>query len=166
MIGYSKQAAFKWKEDIRVYTSDSMTDELLVIKRGTCSTSAPTFDVFDPRNAGRAVGSLRRKGWKSSLFRDEWSIFTADGVEFGMIQEDSGSLAPLRRFVGSMMQLLSPQAYNVSAGGAPVAHFQTNRNPFVYKLAVTTAPEAGKHIDPRLILAGSIPITAIEGKQE
>src|SRR4051794_19388168 len=63
MIGYSKQAAFKWKEDIRVYTDDGMTTELLVIKARSVIDFGATYDVFDPRNAGRAVGSLRRKGW-------------------------------------------------------------------------------------------------------
>jgi hypothetical protein len=49
-------------------------------------------------------------------------------------------------------------------GSRKVADLVTSRNPFVYKLNVRLEPGADG-ADPRLILAGAILITAIEGRQ-
>jgi hypothetical protein len=163
VIGYSSQKAFKLKEDIRVYTDRSMTKELLVIKARNVIDFGATYDVTDPAQEGRSVGSYRRKGW-TSLVRDEWLIFGPDGNEAGKIREDSAGLAIVRRLLGSIALLLAPQAYHLEIGGSKVADLATSRNPFIYKLNVTLEPNAAG-ADPRLILAGAILLTAIEGRQ-
>src|SRR5215204_568014 len=63
VIGYSSQKAFKLKEDIRVYTDESMSEELLVIQARNIIDFGATYDVTDPAKKGRSVGSYRRKGW-------------------------------------------------------------------------------------------------------
>jgi hypothetical protein len=163
VIGYSSQKAFKLKEDIRVYTDESMTEELLVIKARSIIDFGATYDVTDPAEKGRSVGSYRRKGW-TSLVRDEWLIYDADGNEAGKIQEDSTGLAIVRRLIGGLAQLIAPQAYSMEIDGMQVAEMATSRNPFIYKLNVTIEPDADD-ADPRLILAGAILLTAIEGRQ-
>ena len=163
VIGYSKQKAFKLKEDIRVFTDEQMTTELLTIRARNIIDFSGTYDVCDPMSGGTALGSLRRKGWKS-IVRDEWLIFSPDGSEVGLIREDDGGLAILRRFIG-WVNLISPQRYSVLVGDTTVARFQTNRNPFVYRLQVSFTNESVQHVSPRLVLAGSILLAAIEGKQ-
>jgi hypothetical protein len=162
VIGYSSQKAFKLKEDIRVYTDDSMSEELLVIKARSVIDFGATCDVTDPAEGGRSVESYRRKGW-TSLVRDEWLLFDADGNEAGKIQEDSAGLAIVRRIIGSVALLIAPQAYHVEIGGSRVADMITSRNPFIYKLNVTL--DADGDADRRLILAGAILLAAIEGRQ-
>ena len=164
VIGYSKQKAFKLKEDIRVYKDESMQTELLTILARQVIDWSASYDVIDPRS-GQPVGSLRRKGWKSSLVRDEWSIFSPDGREIGLVQEEGAFLAFLRRFV-EWVAFLSPEKFNVLVGGVSVAQFRQHFNPFVYKLSVAFTPNMAQYIDPRLVLAGSILIAAIEGRQE
>ena len=164
VIGYSKQKAFKLKEDIRIYTDDSMQTELLTIQARQVIDWGASYDVFDPR-AGQAVGSLRRKGWKSTLVRDEWSVFGPHGNEIGLVQEEGSVLAFLRRWV-DFVSFLSPEKFQVLVGGTPVARFRQHFNPFVYKLSVAFTPNMAQYIDPRLVLAGSILIAAIEGRQE
>jgi len=163
VIGYSRQKAFKLKEDIRVFTDEQMTVELLTIRARNIIDFSGTYDVFDPMAGGTALGSLRRKGWKS-IVRDEWLVFSPDGSEVGLIREDDGGLAILRRFIG-WVNLISPQRYSVLVGGRTIAHFQTNRNPFVYRLRVSFTNESVQHASPQLVLAGSILLAAIEGKQ-
>jgi len=163
VIGYSRQKAFKLKEDIRVFTDEQMTVELLTIRARNIIDFSGTYDVCDPMAGGTALGSLRRKGWKS-IVRDEWLIFSPDGSEVGLIREDDGGLAILRRFIG-WVNLISPQRYSVLVGGRTVAHLQTNRNPFVYSLRVSFTNESVQHVSPQLVLAGSILLAAIEGKQ-
>lgn len=162
LIGYSSQKAFKLKEDIRVYTDDSMSEELLVIKARNIIDFGATYDVTDPADGERTVGSYRRKGW-TSLVRDEWMIFDEEENEIGKIQEDSAGLAIVRRIVGGLANLLAPQAYGVEINGEKVADMATSRNPFLYILNVTIEPEV--EVDTRLLLAGAILLAAIEGKQ-
>ena len=66
---YSKQKAFKLKEDIRVYGDTGMTSELLLIKARGVIDLGMTYDVIDS-TTGTAVGALKRKGLKSFL-RDD-----------------------------------------------------------------------------------------------
>src|SRR5687767_12753597 len=54
LIGYSSQKAFKLKEDIRIYTDDSMTEELLVIKARSIIDFGATYDVTDPAEDDRS----------------------------------------------------------------------------------------------------------------
>ena len=103
----------------------------------------------------------------STFIKDQWLVYAHDGRELALLEEaGGGGLGILRRFIGPLMQLISPQSYHLVVNGAPVAEMVTHRNPFVYKLTVTFSPDMYKQIDPRLALAGSILIAAIEGMQE
>lgn len=161
LYAYSKMKAFKLKEDIRLYTGQDMTIELLTIKARQIMDFGATYDVVDPRQG--KIGALRRKALKS-VIRDEWLILDPDDREVGMIQEDSTGFALVRRLVG-FASIFMPQKYFVTIGGVPVASFQQNFNPFVYKLVVDLTADRTGMFDRRMALAGAILLTAIEGKQ-
>ena len=59
LIGYSKQKAFKLKEDIRVFTDESCTVELLTIQARNIIDFSAAYDVTDPAGGG-VIGTLRR----------------------------------------------------------------------------------------------------------
>lgn len=157
---YSQQKAFKLKEDIRVFTDESMSRELLVIKARAIIDFGMTYDVFDAA-AGAPVGSLRRKALKSIL-KDEWVFMDAQGREIGLISEDNAALAILRR---TMVGWLCPQTYDGTVGGRPVCHFHRNFNPFVSKVTLDFRVDAIGLLDRRLGIAAAILLLAIEGKQ-
>jgi hypothetical protein len=161
VFAYSKMKAFKLKEDIRLYTGEDMTSELLTIKARQIIDIGATYDVVDPRQG--KVGALRRKGLKS-LVRDEWLILDPHDREIGMVQEDSTGLAILRRLVDFASMFL-PQKYVVTMQGMQVATFQQNFNPFVFKLVVDLSGDRSGMLDRRLALASAILMAAIEGKQ-
>lgn len=162
VIGYSKQKAFKLKEDIRVFSDEQMTTELLTIQARNIVDFSATYDVYDPLAGGTPLGSLRRRGWKS-LMRDEWLVFSPNGAEIGTIREEGG-LALLRRFV-AWVDLFSPQRYSFSVAGTKVAWLATNRNPFVYRLHVSITDGSAQTVSSQMILAGAILLAAVEGKQ-
>jgi hypothetical protein len=162
VIAYSKMKAFKLKEDIRLYTGEDMSQELLVIQARQAIDFSASYDVFDPR-ANQKVGALRRKGLKSML-KDEWLVLDPWDRDLGLIQEDSMAKALIRRFVDAA-SLVLPQAYSVQVGGQPVATFKQNFNPFVYRLNVDLTADSRNLFDRRLALASALLMAAVEGKQ-
>jgi hypothetical protein len=70
LIAYSKQKAFKLKEDVRIYADESMTQELVTIKARNIIDFSATYDVFDGITQQR-IGSLKRAGLKSAFLQDE-----------------------------------------------------------------------------------------------
>ena len=160
---YSKQKAFKLKEDIRVYTGEDMQSELLTIRTDQILDIGATYQVHDPQQGGVHVGSLRRKGLKS-IVRDEWVFLNPGGQEVGLIQEDSTAMALVRRFLP--LGPLIPQEYNGDLGGIPVCRFKRNFNPFVNKVTLDYSMDQQGLLDRRLGIAAAILLVAIEGKQK
>ncbi len=158
---FSKQKAFKLKEDIRAYTDESMTNELLTMKARQIVDFGATYDVEDTQQ-GVKVGSLRRKGLKS-LIRDEWLLFDPQGQQIGVIQEENADLALIRRFVP--LAGLIPQSYNIRIGKQPVASLKQHFNPFVLKYTLDLSRDYEKRLDRRLAIAAGILFCAIERRQ-
>jgi uncharacterized protein YxjI len=96
LVLFSKMKAFKLKEDIRLYTNEEMTTEVLVIKARRVLDISSEYDIVDATN-GESVGVLKRKGLKS-MIKDEWVIMNSNDQEIGLIKEDSLALALVRRF--------------------------------------------------------------------
>jgi hypothetical protein len=161
VYAYSKMKAFKLKEDIRLYTGEDMSTELLTIKARQIMDFGATYDVVDPRQG--KVGALRRKALKSFI-RDEWMILDPHDREIGLVQEDSTGLAIVRRLVDFASMFL-PQKYVLTVQGQQVATFQQNFNPFVFKLVVDLTGDRAGLLDRRLALASAILMAGIEGKQ-
>ena len=76
LAGYCKQKAFKLREDIRIYTDESCSTELIRIAARSILDFSTTYDIL--LGSGAVLGSIRRKGLKSSFVRDEWLIFDRD----------------------------------------------------------------------------------------
>ena len=159
LIGFSKQKAFKLKEDIRLYTDESMTEERLIIQARSVIDFSAAYDVIDSKR-DQKVGALQRKGLKSML-RDEWMVLDENDGEIGAIKEDSMGMALIRKFVLNLI----PQKFTLTdQSGAELAHFRTHFNPFVHRMTVTVFPDTP--ISPYLILAGGLLLVAIEGRQQ
>lgn len=160
LVMFSQMKAFKLKEDIRLYSDETMSRELLTISARNVIDFSATYDVKDS-STGEHVGCLRRKGFKSIL-KDEWLILNANEAEIGKIKEDSRFMALLRRFLTTLI----PQTYSVQVNGNTVSTFKQNFNPFVTKLNVDFSNDPSQSIDRRLGLAASVLLCAIDGKQQ
>jgi len=161
LIGFSKQKAFKLKEDIKIYTDESMATPLVSINARSVIDFSASYDVTNS-STGEKYGALQRKGF-SSIIRDSWMFLDTNDESVGTLQEDSAGMAIVRRFVplGNMF----PQKFTLTGNdGIPLAAFRTHFNPFVHRMTVSVF--AGCPLSPQLVLAGGVLLLAIEGRQK
>jgi hypothetical protein len=162
LLGYSKQKAFKLKEDIRVFSDEDMTNELLFIQADRAIDFSAAYRVTDSKT-GEVVGKLRRKGW-SSLVRDSWEILDAEGKPQGRVIEDSGWKAMARRLIDFAAFLL-PQTFLVQVGDQTVATMRQNRNFLAPKFTVDLGFDDQGLLPRPLAIATVVLLLAIEGRQ-
>jgi hypothetical protein len=162
VVMYANQKGFKLKEDIRLYTGEDMTKELITIRARSILDISATYDVTDA-TTGEKVGALRRKGFQS-MIQDEWVFLDAQDREMGTIKEENIVFALVRRFI-EFATFFLPQQYNATIGGREVATFKQTKNPLLIKIQVDFSPDSGGVLDRRLGLAAAILLSAIEGKQ-
>jgi hypothetical protein len=158
---YSKQKAFKLKEDIRLYADESATQEVLTILARSWLDFAAAYDVIDAQT-GEKVGGLKRRGF-TSFVRDEWIIMDAYDNDIGLIQEDSMAMSLVRRFLplGDWV----PQTFAGAVQGQPVCEFRQHFNPIIQKITLDFSMDVGNMLDRRLGLAAAVLLCAIEGRQ-
>ncbi|MDA3798893.1 MAG: hypothetical protein PF692_07425 [Kiritimatiellae bacterium] len=157
---YSKMKGFKLKEDIRLYTEENMTKEILLIQARQVIDFSAAYDIID-LITNEKVGALKRKGMKS-IFKDEWIIMNTEDHEIGLIKEDHALLALLRRFLTNLI----PQTYYIEMGGKQTCVFKQHFNPFVLKMNIDFTMDNDNTLDRRLGLAASVLLCAIDGRQE
>ncbi len=162
LVGYCKQKAFKLKEDIRLYTDESLSEPLLTLAARSIIDFGATYDITLPD--GTQIGSLRRKGLKSTFLKDEWLIFDDQGQEIGMLKEKSWFMAFMRR---GDLSAFFPQRYEFFKSGSeePVAYIRQHFNWFVYRLGLSVLKD-DEELDELLLLGATCLIAAIEGRQD
>lgn len=161
LVMFSEQKMFRWKEDIRVYSDESKTREVLSIKARQMMDFSASYDVVDTE-MNQKVGALRRKGLRS-LLRDEWEVLDENDNVKGLLFEDSMGLALLRRLaLGSWL----PQNYDITFGTTRVADLKQNFQFFRYELNLDFSMDVARMLDRRLGIAAGILLAAVEGKQE
>lgn len=160
LVLYSQQKMFRLKEDIRVYSDETKTRELLTIKARQIIDFSAYYDVIDSQYS-TMVGGLRRKGFRS-LVRDEWEVFDAQEKSLGVLTEDSLNQALMRRF---LLGRLLPQNYDLLMATERVADYKQRFDFFRYILDIDFQMDSGKKLDRRLGLAAAILLAIIEGRQ-
>jgi uncharacterized protein YxjI len=161
MVLFSQQKMFRLKEDIRVYSDESMSQELMLIKARSIIDFSAAYDVIDS-SSGQKVGVWRRKGIHS-IVRDEWELMDNQDRAIGVLIEDDMTQALLRRF---LLGKLLPQNYDVLVGGQRVVDLKQRFNLLRYELDIDFTADRARKIDPRLGLAAAILLATIEGRQE
>jgi uncharacterized protein YxjI len=159
VIAYSRQKMFKLREDIRVYSDESQSQEILYIQARQIIDFSAAYDVRDSRE-NRLVGTLRRRGFRSML-RDQWDVLGPGDQQIGTLIEDDATRALLRRL---LLGRLLPQSYDLLIGEQAAAKLTQRFNFFRYELDIDFT--GGHMIDHRLGIAAAILLAAIEGKQE
>ena len=159
VVLFSEQKMFKLREDIRVYSDESKTQEVLMIKARQIIDFSAAYDVVDSAT-GQRVGALRRKGL-ASILRDEWEILDAGDNMLGILFEDSMGMALLRRFLSNLI----PQNYDITIGANRVADLKQNFNPFTYELGLDFSMDTNHSLDRRMGIAAGILLAAVEGRQ-
>lgn len=160
LLLFSQQKMFKLKEDIRIFSDESMTQELLHIQARQVIDFSAAYDVIDSTYQTK-VGVLRRKGLRS-LMRDQWEVLDTNDQLIGILQEDSVGYALLRRLLlGSLL----PQNYDLLINEQRVADFKQRFRFFGYHLDLDFSMDSSQQLDRRLGIAAAILLGTIEGKQ-
>ena len=160
LVMYVEQKMFKLREDIRVFSDENKSQEVLQIKARQIIDFSAVYDVIDSA-LNQKVGTLRRKGMRSIL-RDEWEVLDARDQVIGKLFEDSMELAMLRRI---LLGNLLPQNYDINFGEQRVADLKQRFNLFRYEMDVDFSFDPAKTLDRRVGLAAGILLAAIEGRQ-
>jgi uncharacterized protein YxjI len=160
LVLYSQQKMFRLREDIRVYSDETKTRELLNIQARQIIDFSAYYDVFDSQYSTK-LGGLRRKGFRS-LIQDQWEVFDAQDQLQGILKEDSVNRALVRRF---LLGSLFPQDYDLTLGSDRVADFKQEFHLFRYVLDIDFQPDHDHKLDHRLGLAAAILLAIIEGRQ-
>ncbi len=161
MVLFSQQKMFKLKEDIRVYTDETRSQELLYIQARQIIDFSAAYDVIDSQ-VGTKVGVLRRKGFRS-IVRDEWEVLDTSNQPMGALYEDSLRQALLRRF---LLGILLTQNYDLSISDMRVADLRQKFNLFRYELEIDFSMDTSHLLDHRLGIAAGILLGIIERRQE
>lgn len=158
-LAFLRKKVFTWKDEIRVFTDESQSLELLHIKARKIIDWGTAFDVTDSINNQKA-GVLKRRGWKS-VMRSEWVIMDALEQEVGRIREGSALLAFVRRFLTALV----PQKYTFALGGQQIGTATQNWNLFAPRMFVDFTGDPGRQLDRRLALAAVVLLMAVERRQ-
>jgi hypothetical protein len=158
-LAFLRKRVFTWKDEIRVFTDETQSMELLTIKARKIIDWGTAFDVTDSINRQK-VGALKRRAWKS-LVRKEWTILDVNDQEIGKIQEDSAFLATIRRYIINII----PQSYSFEIQGRLAGTARQNWNLFAPKMEVDFSMDPGRTLDRRLAAAAIVLLMAIEGRQ-
>ena len=159
-LAFVRKKIFAVRDDIRVFTDETQSFELLRIKGRNIIDFGAAFDVVDSLNEQK-VGVLKRRGWKS-LLRAEWNILDALDQEIGKIREDSALLAAIRRLI---LRIL-PQNFTFELGGQVVGTAKQSWNIFAPTMTVDFTADPGKKLDRRLVVAAIMLLMSVEKNEE
>lgn len=163
VVAFCKQKAFKFREDLRIYTDESMQKELLRISTQQIIDMGATYTIA--LADGSEIGSMRQSGMSSMFVRDEWFGYNAAGKQIARLREEGTTLLTVARHWNDAVAMLFPQRFTVTGeDGAPVAAFRQHFNPFVFKMGVTIHAD-DPEMDELFLLGMACLIGAIEGRQ-
>ncbi len=158
LVAYIDQKAFKLKEDIQIFTDESKSQLLMVIRARSILDFRAVYDVWLAN--GQKVGALKRD-FISSLFRDKWTILDANDNPIGEITEDMPILALARRFLSSLI----PQGYDGIVMNQKIFELNQKFNPFVYHADVVVYNPNSPY-NFYISLACCTLLSLIEGRQD
>jgi uncharacterized protein YxjI len=161
LVLFSQQKVFKLKEDIRVYSDETKTRELLFIRARQILDFSAAYDIVDSQT-GTKIGVLRRQGFKSML-QDEWQVLDPNDQPIGILREDTLLRSLLRRF---LLGTFLPQDYDLLIGDSRVADLRQRFNLFRYELDIDCSMDTAQRLDRRLAIAAGILLATVEGRQE
>jgi hypothetical protein len=165
LVGYIKMKAWSLRGDIRVFTDKTMQQEIVRVGGRQVISFQKQYDIFDSQSSAK-IGTIKQKSLKSIFIRDHMDLIDANGTEFGFVQETSGTLALIRRWIGliptigpilELILLFVVQTFTVNAGNDDgsaklVGNITHKKNPLVVKMTLDTRA-AQTMLDPRVLIA-------------
>jgi uncharacterized protein YxjI len=160
-LAYSKQKFWKIKEDIRIYTDDTMSHELFRIKQAQIIDAWGKFDVIDSATEAY-LGYFRRKALMSAFVSDEWELYDPSGQMIGRLAEGTGrGLARKYLPLGGLI----PEKITMELNGQPVVEIN-QRFKIIGDIWDIQCHSLPAEFDRRVLLAGVILMAMIERQRK
>jgi uncharacterized protein YxjI len=163
---FVEQARFKFKEDIRFYTDDSKSTELLRIKARQRFDPRATYDITGAD--GSKIGEIQ-KVFGRSLFRSTYAINSPSGTVTA--QELNPVVALFRRLVGFIPYvgdfadwLPIPYHFEFHRDGELLGHHRRRIGTLRDVYDIDMSPDAGRTLDRRLVLAIAVGMDALQAR--
>jgi uncharacterized protein YxjI len=165
---FVQQKRFKFKEDIRFYTDETRSVEVLRIKARQRFDPRARYDVTTPD--GQKVGEIQ-KVFGKSLLRSTYTIYDANGTEVALARERNPVVALFRRLVGFIPYVGDfadwlPIAYHFDfvRGEEKLGSHERKLFSFrdVYRIDMSGDPQ--RTVDRRLVLALAVGMDALQAR--
>lgn len=155
-LGYTKQKLVRIKEDIRIYSDDSMAQEVFRIKQEQVMDMWGTFAIVDSAT-NTVVGKLRRSAL-SQVGKDEYLLLDFMGQQVGRVAESSGRGLARKYLPGGS---LVPEHVFVEFNGQQVAEIKQQFKVIgdIWEVDCSRVP---RQFDRRTLLATMILMGMIE----
>ena len=143
LAAFVEQPWFRLRGELVLYTDESMTQPILVIKNRRFAAVNMEHDLFDAQS-GQRLGVVRTRGLRS-LFRDSWDILDAEERPAGeMIEDGAYFWRRVLRFI--------PGRHHIDLGGRRVATLEQEFHFFrrVFELSILPVEDP---IEPRFAIA-------------
>ena len=165
---FVRQKMFKFKEDVRFFTDESQTTELMRIKARQRFDPTATYDVTEPD--GTKIGGFQ-KVFGKSLFRSSYRLFDADGQEVATATELKLWVALFRRLVGFIPNLGNvanwlpiPYHFVFQRGEQVLGHHKRQLWKLRDTYTLDLTPDSGRTLDRRLVLAMAVAMDAFQAR--
>jgi uncharacterized protein YxjI len=167
-IAFVEQKRFKFKEDIRFFTDETKTVQVLGIKARQRFDPAARYDITGPD--GEKIGEIQ-KAFAKSLLRSTYLLYDAEGRQVCEAKERSVVIALFRRlvdfipYVGTYADWLPIPYHFVFTRGDRVLVNHTRQ---AWKLTdhytIDCTPDAERSLDRRLVLAAAVGMDALQAR--
>ncbi|MDA0184928.1 hypothetical protein OJ997_31785 [Solirubrobacter phytolaccae] len=167
-VCFVEQKRFAFKEDIRFYTDDSKSQELMRLKARQRFDPRARYDVTDP--SGATIGQIQ-KVFGASLLRSTYTLFDAGGNETATVTEKSVPIALIRRFIGLVPfiggftdWLPIPYHFIFKRGDQLLGTHTRQAWKFRDTYTIDLSGDTGRTLDRRLILATAVGLDALQAR--
>lgn len=165
---FVRQKMFKFKEDVRFFTDETMTTEVMRIKARQRFDPTATYDVTGPD--GTVIGKFQ-KVFGMSLLRSSYRLFDATGQEVATATEQNIFIALFRRLIGFVPNiggfanwLPIPYHFVFLRAGAILGHHRRQLWKFRDTYTLDLTPDSTRSLDRRLVLAIAVAMDAFQAR--
>jgi uncharacterized protein YxjI len=167
-FAFVEQARFKFKEDIRFFTDESRSTEVLRIKARQRFDPAARYDITD--GDGEKIGEIQ-KAFAASLLRSTYLLYDAHGNEVAQATERSLAVAVFRRLVGFVPYvgtyadwLPIPYHFVFKRGDRVLVNHTRQPWKLTDHYTIDCTPDVDRTLDRRLVLAAAVGMDALQAR--
>ena len=167
-FAFVEQARFKFKEDIRFFTDESRSTEVLRIKARQRFDPAARYDITD--STGEKIGEIQ-KAFAASLLRSTYLLFDAHGNQVAQATERSLAVAVFRRLVGFVPYvgtyadwLPIPYHFVFKRGDRVLVNHTRQPWKLTDHYTIDCTPDVDRTLDRRLVLAAAVGMDALQAR--